>query len=156
MWGISLKPQPPHMYKAQQHEQKCGRKTAEFALFLSIWIIHVLSILLPCMWGAGATRAFLEYYTGVSRPLARKSSRSLTKVFPSLPDRSVSRKCRKSPPKTSKKSLTCFHINFGKGFPSRTLCGGPSETAPLQTPCCAPGGQQRGQKGKNGKSIFIQ
>ena len=61
-WGIILKPQPPH--SRQEYEQTFGCKAVEFALFWSV-VGHILSrflfIFLPCMWGAGVTRAFLSY-----------------------------------------------------------------------------------------------
>ena len=54
---IFLKPQPPHT--RQEYEQKYGPKTADFALFWSIWG-HILSKFLPCMRVEGVTGVFLR------------------------------------------------------------------------------------------------
>ena len=61
-WEIILRPQPAHT--RQKYEEKYSRKSVEFALSWSIWghiWSGILFIFLPCMWGAGVPRAFLNW-----------------------------------------------------------------------------------------------
>ena len=61
-WGIILKPQPPHT--RQNMNTNMAPKLSSLPRFEAFWAVfcpksRCLFIFLPCMWGAGATRAFL-------------------------------------------------------------------------------------------------
>ena len=69
LWGIILKPQPPHTRK--KNEQKYGCETVEFALFAAFWVIFSPDFCLYfCLVCGGGGHSRVSEFRSANRTLA--------------------------------------------------------------------------------------